>query len=542
MTQGSGPGRRAVATACIRIAIAAAAVLVAAVDAGAHANPPGCAHIGAHLVIDILRDTDGTTLPGEHGPGDRFASAPLEPGETVYYQARLTQYDNETCGYEGGTVCIDPPGSTGCTDVTPSDGIPLICGEPTCNPVGFTSFTFPQVAYVVEAADQGGECGQGALTTHGYYRDGTSHYGQFSGDVSGVETDYLLCNELPRPTPTATPPATPTPDPTPKPTTASAVRCKRAIAAASLDYVNAIASSIDACKRHVVGGDGGSLAACAPGNLPAVAEAAQRLRDTIAATCGGSDRRCATTADNDPLAAIDWDSGACPGIAGGDCRNAIVHCGDVADCLACVGETAVESTVDGLLYDRFRAAEFGTGTVANRCQTAITKAGVRAFQSAVGTLGRCWRAKVSAKPGFADTEPCPATDPRTGVARPPASAGDNKTVVAMKKATQKATAAICRACGARGDADRDGRCDAPPGLALGAFADEPFACPDVEVPASAVHPSGVDCGAIGVTDLQSYVDCVRCVVDFDAACAAAAMVGEDAAEGLSYAPECRAAP
>jgi hypothetical protein len=69
----------------------------------------------------------------------------------------------------------------------------------------------------------------------------------------------------------------------------------------------------------------------------------------IAKACGGRNKVCnaADTGDNadDPLAAIGWDQGTCPGFEGGSCGNAIADCGGIAICLECVSEAAVAQAV-----------------------------------------------------------------------------------------------------------------------------------------------------------------------------------------------------
>jgi len=43
-------------------------------------------------------------------------------GETIFYRATLAFSTGAgACGYEGGSLCITPPGTSVCTDVTPSN-------------------------------------------------------------------------------------------------------------------------------------------------------------------------------------------------------------------------------------------------------------------------------------------------------------------------------------------------------------------------------------------------------------------------------------
>ncbi len=327
---------------------------------------------------------------------------------------------------------------------------------------------------------------------------------------------------------------------------ADPVKCTRTIAKEYGKYVTAASKILDKCKKGVIAkAKPPALAQCPDGAGAAkIDDAASKLRAKIAAACGGADKSC-NGAGDDALAAIDWNVGQCMGFEG-DCDGIpIANCADIADCLVCIGDLAVEQGVDQLLYDRFNAAAFapnnksGSGKTTNKCQVAIAKVAVKFLQAKVKILGTCWDAKLNGKKGFDDGVRCPDTDPKAGSGKPPASPGDNKTVEAIKKAEQKKIATICKACGGGGDKDKNGRCDTPPGLALADFVQTPFSCPPVTVPPTAVHPSGLDCGAIAVTDLQSYVDCVDCVLEFKADCVTDAGVGDGApALGIDYPAQC----
>jgi hypothetical protein len=72
-----------------------------------------------------------------------------------------------------------------------------------------------------------------------------------------------------------------------------------------------------------------------------------------------------------------------------------------------------------------------------------------------------------------------------------------------------------------------------------------FACPQVSVPPNAVHPSGLDCGALddggdttSIDTLAEYVACVDCVLEYKADCASAAATGVNDAAGFPYPLEC----
>ena len=184
-------------------------------DAWAVANPPGCSETGPILLLRELRDLDGMTNPGDNGPGETPISGFKIEGETIYYEARLTYTGAPQCGYEGGTICIDPPGGGAvCPDVTPVGGVPLLCADPACSPSGVGSVKSKQLAYVVHIADAepvGQNCA-GQVRAFARYRNGTSH---FTTDVFPVDADTPICNPVQTPTPTATPTRTPTPTATP---------------------------------------------------------------------------------------------------------------------------------------------------------------------------------------------------------------------------------------------------------------------------------------------------------------------------------------
>ena len=95
----------------------------------------------------------------------------------------------------------------------------------------------------------------------------------------------------------------------------------------------------------------GHAAICPDGKASGrIGKAAFKLRRAIGKACGGSDANCGTGTDDDALASVGWDLGTCPNLAGGTCQNPLVDCGDVADCVQCGGERAVDQTV-GLAYD-----------------------------------------------------------------------------------------------------------------------------------------------------------------------------------------------
>ena len=327
---------------------------------------------------------------------------------------------------------------------------------------------------------------------------------------------------------------------------ADPVRCERTIVKESAKYRATAVKLIGKCKETVITKTGGSPAASC--QIPAqsrIAAAAEKMRSKIEGACGGDDRICGTI-DDEPLSSIHWNIGSCMGFENQCTGIPITSCLEISQCLECIGNVQVEQALDTLLFDEFEDANFFPSNAAepektrNKCQVAIARSAAKFLTAKEKILDKCWDAKLTSKPDFAASAKCPDADTNPGSGNPPASPGDNKTVEAIKKAEQKKIAAICKACGAGGDADKDGLCDAPPGFGLDDIVETvPFDCPNVQVPPNAVHPSGRNCDAIAVLDLQSYIDCVDCVLEFKADCATAAGVGDGAPlEGIDYPNGC----
>ena len=340
---------------------------------------------------------------------------------------------------------------------------------------------------------------------------------------------------------------------------ADPVKCKRAIDKANGQYVAAVQKLIDKCKIGVITkGVPGSLSACTIPAIDAgfaagkVTAARTKAAATIAGACGGADKNCSTTGDNDSLASINWAIGSCmnfEGTVSPQCNNAIANCGNISTCQTCIADKALEQLENGLLYDRFDSANFVPAAEPqksrNKCQVTIAKATGKFVQAKTKILDKCWDAKhndpTNAK-GFGDNVRCPDTDPA------------GKATIAIQSAEQKKIAAICKACGAGGDADKNSVCDTPPGFALAdiiAPADLPFDCPDVQVPPDAVHPAGENCNAITVTDLQSYINCIDCVAEFKVDCMTHAGQGDangvpgdgnGGTTGIDYPQQCNVTP
>jgi len=225
-----------------------------------------------------------------------------------------------------------------------------------------------------------------------------------------------------------------------------------------------------------------------------VAKAESKLRARVAKACGGDDRACGT-ADDVSLDALGWPA-ACPDLAGAGCAGTLADCGDLADCLVCVHDAAVEEAV-GL------AAEQSPAAGEPRCQRAVVKETVRLAKARSQALRKCWDARYQDR----HANPCP--DP-----------GDGKAPGALAKAESKARAKVCKLCG--GDDRACGGGDDLEPASLGF----PAHCPALDA-----------CGG-AVADLDALVGCVGCVTGFATDCAATLSVPAFA----PYPPACAPAP
>jgi hypothetical protein len=304
---------------------------------------------------------------------------------------------------------------------------------------------------------------------------------------------------------------------------ASALRCRQTINKELGKFVKTKSTILRKCKESAVKRG----VPATPVECPLTPQddkinaAAQKMKDKIAGACGGANKACNAAdvgADADePLADVGWDIGACPDLSGHGCTNTIADCNDIGTCLACIGHSAVDRANE-LYYDLLVASEFTTGSPVNKCQIAIGLETTKFLQTKSNLLRLCWSRVLAGSPGYTSPPGCPHTDA--------------KTVAKLAQAEQKKIAAICKACGADGDADADGLCDVPAGgFSPTAIGFEPN-CPDMTVPGSPTS-----CVAT-VNDLGALIACVDCATEFFVDCATALAVPSAAA----YPAECTAVP
>ena len=273
--------------------------------------------------------------------------------------------------------------------------------------------------------------------------------------------------------------------------------CRAAITKLAAAYDVARLAALARCEESVVRGKlpAGTTCATEAKAVASLAKAASKLSAGIGKACGGADGVCGG-GDDESLAAIGWNVGACPDFAGAGCTNAIGDCAGIVGCLTCV-DTAAVATSLALSYDDLDLGS-PAGSELERCQTVLGKEAARYQAAKLKILAQCWRAVGK---GTA-TAPCPAP-------------GDGKAAAKIAKAEASAIRKICKACGG---ADR--ACDATVGPVAGSGgADDvtPAAIGFAAACPALARPSGGACGgAIG--DLADVVGCVACVADVASEC------------------------
>jgi hypothetical protein len=280
---------------------------------------------------------------------------------------------------------------------------------------------------------------------------------------------------------------------------ATPTACTREIAKSVAKFTQAKMKLLTRCHDALLTGK--PIGPCPdPKSAAAITKAEGKLRTAISRKCGGLDGVCGAGTD-ESLASIGWNVGACPHVENGGCTNTIGHCGDVADCLVCAGDAAIDQAA--ALY--YGALQSTTDAALRRCQREIGKNAAKAFRAETKAMQKCADARLA---GSASGT-CP----------------DGKATILVSHARAKAVSRICNACG--GD---DHLCGGGGDLAPATIG---FAstCPSVTV------PGGPACGG-PITDLQSLVTCVGCLTAFKAECTGALAVPTLA----SYPASCKADP
>jgi cysteine-rich repeat protein len=292
--------------------------------------------------------------------------------------------------------------------------------------------------------------------------------------------------------------------------------CERTILKESAKLAQARAKILAKCEIARIKGTHANPCPDA-GATDKLATATSKFAAAIDKKCGGGDQTCNGLGANGVAeimpGALRWPF-ACPNFEGNAapaCSAAIYDCGDIAACIECIEDAALEQA-RALTYDDLVATNPAIEGELNGCQQALGKATEKFLAAKSKSLQKCWEARLKGK--HADDCPDPAGLPGTT---------GRKTADAIVKAESKMAAAICKACGGA-DKDCDATGSTPSGGTFGGSggtgADADFtaaaigfaaACPAVTV------PGGPACGG-AVTTLTDLVECLACVSEFKVDC------------------------
>jgi len=282
-------------------------------------------------------------------------------------------------------------------------------------------------------------------------------------------------------------------------------KCQRAVSRGAARYAATHAALLAKCEVARVKGVHGDP--CPDPAGPAgsfgrrtaekIARAQSKLRAAIARRCGGDDRACGGDLTGEVTPALLDFPAPCPSFAQNpalECTQPLNDCDDLADCLICIGETAVAQGITRTFADLLPGGP-------ERCQRTIGTVTQKLVAAEVAAIEKCWDGRVRGR----HTGECPdelaprGTDPRRAFER-------------IARARAKHAKTICRACGG-GDRACGGADDSDPVGEIGFRA----ACDDVHV-----HDLE-ECGR-PIATLDDLVDCTRCVSALEAQCMASAPV------------------
>jgi len=268
-------------------------------------------------------------------------------------------------------------------------------------------------------------------------------------------------------------------------------KCRLGVLKASAAYTRAALAIRARCEEALFKGK----------NVPcpdpaALAKAGRKLEAALAKACGGANKTCNVAdvgADADDLPSVIGFPPDCPSYTGRSCGGTLGDCVDVASCIRCNTDQAIDDTED-LSWSGLLAPS--ADKVLTKCQRAVGRAGAGLFTATSKALQRCWETVAKGKAAG----PCPAP-------------GDGKVAPAIAKARAKLAHVVCKACGGGGDkAPADGACDAPGG----AF--DPIAAIGAQTQCLPVAvPDGSSCGRT-IVALDDLIACRGCEAAFAASC------------------------
>lgn len=270
---------------------------------------------------------------------------------------------------------------------------------------------------------------------------------------------------------------------------ASPEKCKAAIIKAGAAFVQGRAKALLACEQAKLGGKLAASTVCATEikTSAKLAKVRAALTATIAKACGGDDKSCGGT-DDEELAAIGWNISACPDFETGDCTNPITSCADIPTCLACVNEGAVDQAIGltfGDLVQTDPKSKDKAVKALRKCQAALGKASAVFLAAKSKALAACWT-----RVNKSGTGTCP----------------DAKASAAIANAQAKQIATVTKAC--TGVDKEPGTADDPTPATIGF----PATCFEVTPLAGAGCTGSVD-------TLAQLVGCVDCSTRFTVDCA-----------------------
>lgn len=292
--------------------------------------------------------------------------------------------------------------------------------------------------------------------------------------------------------------STPTPSATPSPSGDEATRrkCRGAIAEAAARLVQAEASARSMCAERIVRGKLPQNTVCRTETktTKAIGKAKTKLVRAIGKACGGKDGTCGVGSDDVPLVEVGWQEKSCPATSGAACANAISDCSDIASCVMCASESAVDQAMD-ISYGTLVPTDLKKKSerALNKCQATIGRATTKFLLSRSAALAKC----LLAVNGGKAVGLCPEAD--------------NKATIAIAKAQSKQASAICKACGGANKAC-GGADDFLPG-AIGF----PQECLDI-------RPPGAPSCSGTIVVLGDVVSCLQCATRFHLDCATFATV------------------
>ena len=306
-------------------------------------------------------------------------------------------------------------------------------------------------------------------------------------------------------------------------------KCTRAIAKEADKYVVARTKILQKCEDGKLNGD--HTDPCpnpiglvgTPGRVAydKIVKAAGNLHKGIDKKCGGVDKVCGGNFFKEVGGGLAGRPTTCPDFESSGCTNAIdvFTCTGIADCLECIGNAAVDESID---FSYANLEPSTPSTTINDCQRAIGKAVAKYLRDKDKALLKCWDGRLNAK----HTQLCP--DAGAALGSPAKKAAD-----AIAKAEGKKITAICKACGGDEQLCDDAVSTVNPGAptfvgtgGTGINADftpndilagpGPFSCPAVTVPPVPSRPA-IFCGAT-INTLADLIYCFDCLTEYKADC------------------------